>query len=363
MTASAQRSAAPAARWAVVLAGGVGSRFWPLSTPERPKQLLPLVDGEPLIANAVRRMASVADPAHTLVLTNAELRDAVARALPGIPGENVIVEPRPSGTAAALTWAASEIVARERVAGRGANGVMICIHADWAIRDEGAFVASLQQAAALAESKSALVTVGIVPTRPDTGFGYIEPGAAVDGGFRVRRFIEKPDREGAKLLLASGALWNSGIFCWRATDFLNEVRRHTPEIAPALERHAGARGRSREEFFAFVKSISVDVGVLERSANILVVRGDFGWDDVGTWAALRRARAADAAGNVVNGRAHLLESGNNVVHAEAGAVVLYGVDGLVVVSRPGLTLVTTLEKSEDLKKLVESLPAGIKQGT
>ncbi|HUR92019.1 MAG TPA: sugar phosphate nucleotidyltransferase [Gemmatimonadaceae bacterium] len=357
-----RKSGGPATRWAVVLAGGIGSRFWPLSTPDRPKQLLPLVDREPLIANAVRRLAPVAQPVNTLVLTNSELRDAMARALPGIPSENVIAEPRPSGTAAALTWAASEIVARETAAGRSSNGVMICIHADWSIRDDAAFTAALQQAADLAEAKSALVTVGIVPTRPDTGFGYIEPGAAAGAGFRVRRFIEKPDREGAKLLVSSGALWNSGIFCWRAADFLNEVRRHTPEIAPALERHAGARGRSREEFFAFVKSISVDVGVLERSANILVVRGEFGWDDVGTWGALLRARAPDNAGNVAQGRTHLLESTNNVVHAEGGSIVLYGVRDLVVVSRPGLTLVTTVEKSEDLKTLVDSLPAEIKAG-
>lgn len=342
-------------RWAVILAGGVGSRFWPLSTPSRPKQLLPLVDREPLLANAARRMAAVAEPLNTLVLTNAELRESVARIVPGIPAENVIVEPRPSGTAAALAWAASEIVTRDR------DGLMICIHADWAITDEPAFASALDAAAALAESKRALVTVGIVPTRPDTGFGYIEPGAAVDGGFRVRRFIEKPDREGAKLLVSSGALWNSGIFCWRASDYLNEVKRHTPEIAPAVERHAIARGRSREEFFAFVKPISVDVGVLERSANILVMRGDFGWDDVGTWSALRRARAADAAGNVANGPTHLLEARNNVVHAEGGAVVLYGVEDLVVVSRPGLTLVTTVAKSEELKTLVDSLPPAIKE--
>lgn len=342
-------------RWAVVLAGGVGSRFWPLSTPSRPKQLLPLVDQEPLLANAARRMASVAEPANTLVLTSAELRDAVARVLPGIPAGNVIAEPRPSGTAAALAWAASEIVARDQ------DGMMICIHADWAITDHAMFVGTLLAAAGLAESRSALVTVGIVPTRPDTGFGYIEPGEPVDGGFRVKRFIEKPDREDAKLLVASGALWNSGIFCWRASDFLSEVRKHTPEVALSLDQHATARAsRSKDEFFAFVKSVSVDVGVLERSANVLAVRGAFGWDDVGTWGALRRARVPDAAGNVVRGQTHLLESRNNVVHAEGDAVVLYGVDDLVVVSRPGLTLVTTVEKSEDLKKLVDSLPPEIK---
>ncbi len=342
-------------RWAIILAGGVGSRFWPLSTPARPKQLLPLVDRDPLLANAARRMASVAKPANTLVLTNAELRDAVARVLPGIPAENVIAEPRPSGTAAALAWAASEIVARDQ------DGMMICIHADWAITDEAMFVSTLRDAASLAESKNALVTVGIVPTRPDTGFGYIEPGEPVGGGFRVKRFIEKPDCEGAKLLVTSGALWNSGIFCWRASDFLGEVRKHTPEIAPALDQHATARAsRSKDDFFSFVKSISVDVGVLERSANVLAVRGEFGWDDVGTWGALLRARVPDADGNVVRGRTHLLESRNNVVHAEGHTVVLYGVDDLVVVSRPGLTLVTTVDKSETLKKLVDSLPPEIK---
>lgn len=348
-------------RWAVILAGGVGSRFWPLSTPSRPKQLLPLVDREPLLANAVRRMAGVAEPANTLILTNAELRDSVARAVPAIPPENIIAEPRPSGTAAALTWAASEIAKRGSTHGKGEDTVMICVHADWAIADDAMFVRTLRDAAALAEAKTALVTVGIVPTRPDTGFGYIEPGEPVDGGFRVKRFIEKPDREGAKLLVDSGALWNSGIFCWRVSDFLSEVRKHTPEVASALDQHATASStRSREEFFAFVRPVSVDVGVLERSDNVLAVRGEFGWDDVGTWGALRRVRTPDALGNVARGKAHLLESRNNVVHAEGDAVVLYGVSDLVVVSRPGLTLVTTVEKSEELKKLVDSLPPEIK---
>jgi mannose-1-phosphate guanylyltransferase len=201
------------------------------------------------------------------------------------------------------------------------------------------------------------VTVGIVPTRPDTGFGYIEPGEEIEpGARRVARFAEKPDRATAERMVASGHLWNSGIFAWRVGDFLDEVRALTPEVAPALDAAHGDMAR----FFGAVRSVSVDVGVLERSARVLVVPGDFGWDDVGTWAALRRVRAPDSAGNAVSGAVHALDAHGNVVHADGNAVVLYGVDDLVVVTRDGLTLVTTVERSADLKTLIDSLPATLR---
>ncbi|MEO7521200.1 MAG: sugar phosphate nucleotidyltransferase, partial [Gemmatimonas sp.] len=184
-------------RWNVILAGGVGSRFWPLSTPERPKQLLPLISNAPMLSDTIERMSTLAPAARTLVLTNAGLRDAILSMHAGLLPENVIAEPRPAGTCAALAWAARVIASRS-----GADAVMLCVHADWAIADVPGFRATLASAAELAALEHALVTVGIVPSRPDPGFGYIQPGAPLTssiggghtGAFRVARFVEKPDR-------------------------------------------------------------------------------------------------------------------------------------------------------------------------
>jgi mannose-1-phosphate guanylyltransferase len=343
-------------QWAVVLAGGVGSRFWPVSTPDRPKQLLPLTSNEPMLADTLSRLAPLVPLERTLVLTNAGLVDAIAQLAPGLPRENIVAEPRPAGTAAALAWAAN-LIAR-----RGTReDVMISVHADWAIGDPDGFRAALRNAARIAETLHALVTVGVVPVRPDPGFGYIQPGDAIDGeteAKRVARFVEKPDRARAETMLRAGYLWNSGIFVWRAGDFLDEVAALTPEIAP----HLAAHPDDLAAFFGAITSgIAVDVGVMERSARVVVLPGDFGWDDVGTWAALRRVRTCDARGNATSGDVHAVDAANNVVHADGNAVVLYGVHDLVVVSRDGLTLVTTIDRASDLKQLIESLPSRIRE--
>lgn len=340
-------------RWVVILAGGVGSRFWPLSTPERPKQLLPLVNDQPLLINTLARLAEIAPPDRTLILTNASLVPAISAAAPAIPKDNIIAEPKPAGTAAALTWAAREIELRS-----GSDATMICVHADWAIADDAGFRKALVAAERVALEESALVTVGIVPTRADPGFGYIQPGNPSDSGAReVVRFVEKPERARAEWMLHEGYLWNSGIFAWRVGDFLSEVRALTPEVATALRDKAD---QGLAAFFDSVQPISVDNGVLERSRKVRVIPGEFGWDDVGTWAALRRVKPEDATGNVVSGTVHALESSGNVVHAEGNAVVLYGVSDLVVVTRGGLTLVTTADKSADLKTLIDSLPPDLR---
>ncbi len=343
-------------RWAVVLAGGIGSRFWPLSTQERPKQLLPLVGQKPLLVEQLERLGPLVDPEHTLVLTNAALVGAVSKAAPGIPAGNIIAEPKPAGTAAALAWASHAI--RQR---GGKDATMISVHADWAIGNPDGFRKALETAASAAEEHKALVTVGIVPTRPDPGFGYIEPGKSLSPGVRrVTRFVEKPSRERAVEMRDQGYLWNSGIFVWRVGEFLEEVRAHAPEIFLALDKH----GDSPEHFFgAVAKPLSVDHAVLERSTRVLVVSGDFGWDDVGTWGSLHRVRQHDEQGNAVSGSVHALEATNNVVHAEGQHVVLYGVHDLVVIARDGMTVVTTVDASADLKRLVESLPPELKGST
>lgn len=340
-------------RWAVILAGGAGSRFWPLSTPQRPKQLLPLVDDAPLLVNTVRRLAPAVPAERTLVITNASLAETVRSLLPTLPAENVIAEPRAAGTGPALTWAALEIERRD-----AETSVMLCVHADWAIADEGAFRSTLERAARVAEERAALVTVGVVPTRPDPGLGYIQPGEAVDGARRVARFVEKPDRSSAERMVREGFLWNSGIFVWRVKDFLEEVRAHAPEIAEGLRLGASSDLR---RFFAAVRPIAVDYAVMERSARVLVLPGDFGWDDVGTWGALHRVRSLDATSNAVAGAVHVIDARDNVVHADSGTVVLYGVHDLVVVTRPGLTLVTTRDRAADLKTLLEKLPSSVRE--
>ena len=339
-------------RWAVVLAGGIGSRFWPLSTPSRPKQLLPLVTDRPLLEESVERLLPIADASRILILTNASLVQQIAKLLPAIPHENIVAEPKPAGTAAALTWAALEIERRD-----GPDATMLSVHADWAIGDEDAFRDALLRAEKVAIDQRALVTVGVIPSRPETGYGYIEPEEKKATGAPVRRFVEKPNRADAEQFIRAGYLWNSGIFVWRVGDFLAEVSALTPEIAGALE---GEARTNLAKFFSSVRPISVDHGVLERSKKVMVVAADFGWDDIGAWPALRRSRALDEHGNSASGSVHLVDSSNNVVHAENGTVVMYGVSDLVVVAREGITLVTTADKAADLKSLVESLPAELR---
>jgi mannose-1-phosphate guanylyltransferase len=339
----------------VILAGGVGSRFWPVSTANRPKQLLPLASDQPLLRDAIDRMAPLCAPSETLLLTNASLVDAIHALAPEIPAGNLIAEPRPAGTAAALTWAAAHI---ERASGREA--IMMSIHADWAVADPDGFRAALTRAAAIAATTHSLVTVGVVPSRPDPGYGYIRPGEEIpnsSGARRVAEFVEKPDPDRAKTMVREGCLWNSGIFVWRVGDFLDEVRKHCREVAPALENHPDDLNR----FFSAVQNpIAVDVGVLERSNRVAVIPGEFGWDDVGTWVALRRVRQADGAGNVLSGPVHAVHASGNVVHAEGNEVVLYGVSDLVVVTHDGLTLVTTTRHASDLKQLLSALPARVR---
>ncbi|MEX2182570.1 MAG: sugar phosphate nucleotidyltransferase [Gemmatimonadaceae bacterium] len=340
--------------YAVVLAGGVGSRFWPLSTPSRPKQLLPLIGETSMLEDTVRRLEPLVGAAHILVLTSAALVPAIRRLLPRLAADQILEEPRPIGTAGALAWASVEVARRG-----GAEAALLSVHADWAIADEAAFRDTLAATARAAIRERSLATVGIVPTSPNPGLGYIAPGAPAGADARaVERFIEKPDVARAVDLVAAGALWNSGIFAWRAADYLSEAAALTPELSAALA--TVTPSSTAHDFFAAVtQPVSVDVGVLERSRRVIVVAGAFGWDDVGTWGALRRIRTRDAAGNAAHGRTHLVDAHDNVVHAEGSQVVLYGVRDLVVIVREGMTLVTTVERSDDLKALLDALPADV----
>jgi mannose-1-phosphate guanylyltransferase len=230
---------------------------------------------------------------------------------------------------------------------------------------DDAFRHVVREASRVAASNDVLVAVGVRATRGETGFGYVVPGLPLradrplegGGACQVSLFEEKPARPRAEHLMTMGALWNAGIFVWRARVVLQELEEHAVELSGGL---SALENRDHAAFVSRVQPVSIERGLLERSRRVVVVPGEFGWDDVGTWAALRRARELDDTGNGSSGRAHFLDASGNVVHAEESAVVLYGVNGMLVVTLPGITFVTTLERAADLRPLLDSLPADLR---
>ena len=338
-------------RWAVLLAGGSGTRFWPLSTPENPKQLLPLAGSRSSAEDSVERLAGLIPRERTLVVAGAGLAARLRERLE-LPPENVLVEPRAASTAPALIWATWEASRRDR------DAEVLSLHADWAVGDAPAFRSTAGLALAAARRHDRLVTVGIVPSRPETGYGYIVPGTSLDESARtVARFSEKPDAATALDLMAAGALWNSGLFAWTAARLLAEVEAHTPEVSGALPALAAGDVAA---YFEKVVPVSIDVGLLERSRAVAVVRGEFAWDDVGTWQALTRVRPRDPEGNVVVGPAVLHDTHDCVVWSEGDPIVLYGVEEMVVVHANGRILVMPADRAASMKQLLDALPPAIR---
>jgi mannose-1-phosphate guanylyltransferase len=342
--------------WVTILAGGSGTRFWPASTPGRPKQLLALAGEDTLIADTLRRAQGLAPGSRIRILTGSRLVGPFREALGELGPDAFLVEPEARGTGPVLVWAAWSI-ARE-----DPSAVLVSLHADHAIQPPEAFHSLLRDAATVAAAGEALLTVAIPPTRPETGFGYIQPGEAMGragstDAFRVRSFVEKPDLETAERYVSSGYLWNSGIFVWKADLFLQEVTTVAPELGsllPLLD-----EGKV-EAFFQEAPVISVDEAVLERSSRVAFVRATFQWDDVGSWEALARTRPSDGRGNVLLGSAHAVESRGNIAMAEEGSVVLFGVDDLVVVRSGETVLVASRSRTPDLKSLLNALPSNLR---
>ncbi|HWZ27046.1 MAG TPA: sugar phosphate nucleotidyltransferase [Gemmatimonadales bacterium] len=335
--------------WAAILAGGSGTRFWPLSTTERPKQLLPLAGDRPLLAQAVRRLTGLVPPERVLILTGPYLVEQVAAAVPEVPRAQILAEPRAASTAPALVWAAHEIARRDP----GAD--MLSLHADWAVGDDAQFRASAKRAVEVARAHDLLVTVGVKPTRDETGYGYIVPGTRLGKtpAKKVRRFVEKPSPARARILRRSGALWNTGLFAWSTGRFLAEARTHADELRGGWTALAdGDVGK----FFAGVMPVAVDVAVLERTARLAVLAGAFRWDDIGSWDALLRIRKPDARGNIVVGNVTLGDDvRRSVIWTDDEHLAVTGVTDLVVVRANGHTLVIPTGRAERLRALVQRL--------
>lgn len=346
--------------WAIVFAGGIGSRFWPLSTPARPKPLLALVSEQTLIEETVGRLQPTIPPERVLILTSRDIAPAIRSVTKDVPEENVLVEPRPLGTAAALAWGAQELVRRA-----GPSAMCVAIHADLAVDFPQEFRQTLRRAGAYAARESALVSVGVSPSRPETGFGYVLPGPALDldvplsrgGAATTLGYTEKPSEHDAERLIRIGARWHSGILVGAAETILSEMRDHTPEVRDGLD---ALQHGNLPAFVGMVRATSLERGLLERTQRLLVIQGEFGWDDVGTWASLRRARELDDDGNGAVGNVHFVEADCNVVHSERGTVVVYGVSRMLVVTLDGLTFVTSLDRATDLRPLLDALPGSMR---
>ena len=349
-----------AALWAVVFAGGIGSRFWPLSTPARPKPILALLSERTLIEETVGRLQPLIPPERVLILTSRDIAPAIRSVTREIPDENVLVEPRPLGTAAALAWAATELVRR---AGPGA--LCCAVHADLAVAFPEVLRETVRRAAAASAREEALVSIGIRPSRAEPAFGYVHPGLPLDpdrtlatgGVVTTTRYVEKPSPVEAASFVSAGALWHGGILVAPARTVLRQLAEHTPEVAAGLD---ALRGGDVDAFVARVRATSLERGLLERTDRLLVTLGDFGWDDVGTWASLRRARDLDDDGNGAIGDVRFVDAESNVVHAGHGRVVVYGVSKLLVVTVDGLTFVTSLDRAADLNRLLDALPGSMR---
>jgi mannose-1-phosphate guanylyltransferase len=350
--------------YAVIMAGGAGTRFWPLSRRARPKQFLPL-GGEhdvPLIAATARRVAPLAPADRTVVVTSAALATATRDALPELPADNVLLEPIGRNTAPCVAWATSWVARRDPTA------VILVLASDAYIADDAAFRRALETAAQAAVTGS-IVTIGIKPTRPETGYGYLHVGDPTDlaGVFRVRAFVEKPDVERAKGYVAGGQhLWNAGIFVFRADVMLRAIERHLPAVAEATRAFdaAASAGGERDEVarrYPGLPSISLDYGVMEKVEAVSVVPADCGWNDVGSWQAAWELGTKDPHGNVLRGdatRSVVIDARGNMIVAPAGkTVAVLGVDDLVVVDTPDALLVVPRSRAQDVKRAVDELTA------
>ena len=347
--------------YALILAGGSGQRFWPLSRRNRPKQLLRLVSERTLLEEAVARLENFVSTDRILILTNVEQEKAVRDLLKEFPKENIIAEPAKRDTAAAVALGAGWVAARDH------SATMLAFPADHVIADRTAFLATMKTAAAAAEETGALVTIGIKPTWACPGFGYIEQGEAVKlraedkiAVHRVIRFREKPNVDLAESFLRKGNFrWNAGMFVWSVPTVLSEFNRHTLELADFISQVRSSKDLDKvlRERFAKLPRISFDYAIMEKAERVLVVEATFDWDDVGSWQSVARYFKKDEHGNIANHPLTALDSRDNIVFNDGETTIaLLGIHNLIVVRTGDAILICHRHQAEKIKNLVGKLP-------
>ncbi len=346
---------------AVIMAGGSGTRFWPLSRKRVPKQLLNLVGDETMIQQTVNRCDGLIDPSRTWVVTNEEQVSAIREQLPNLPAQNVLVEPAARNTAPCIALAAVHVLKNDP------DACMLVMPADHVISTREDFQQGVATAVELVEKQpDRLALIGVPPTFPSTGFGYIEQAEPIPvssgRAFEVGSFREKPDRSTAQRYLQAGTFfWNCGIFIWKAETILEALRQHEPELIERIEKIASAIGSGHdrqvlEKEFPLCLSISIDYAVLERAQRIAVVQAPFQWDDLGSWQALQRLHGEDENGNTIIALHVGIDTADCVIHSEKNHLIAtIGIKNCVIVHTPDATLVADKNDENAIAKLVEQL--------
>ena len=346
---------------ALIMAGGRGERFWPRSRKNLPKQFLSLTnDGITMMQHTVNRILPLVDINDIYISTNEEYLNIVREQLPNIPKENILCEPVARNTAPCIALAAMHIM------NKNGDALMVVLPSDHLVRHKEMFNYTLKDAFNVAEVNSNLVTLGVVPTAPETGYGYIkfnEKRHSFNGcnAFEVDCFIEKPDLDKAKEYLSSGAyLWNSGMFIWKTSSIISNIKKFLPNIYNGvnnIEKAITSEDYQQvlQKEFAEFESISIDYGILEKATDIFVVPSSFGWDDVGSWLALERINKTDDSKNVVDGNVITIDTKNSIIQAQEKLIATVGIEDLIIVDTKDALLVCNKNDSNKIKKVLENL--------
>ncbi len=341
---------------AVIMAGGRGERFWPKSRNTRPKQFLSLTkDGETMIQKTVKRLLPLVDMEDIFIVTNAAYISLVKEQLPKLPEENILAEPCARNTAPCIAFAAAVIGKKYD------DAVMLVLPSDHLIGYEDIYISTLKKAVAVSEEGKNLVTIGITPTYPETGYGYINFGKEAGNAYEVERFVEKPNLPTAKEYLASGKyLWNSGMFVWKISSIMANLNEFMPEIYEGALRIGEAFGTDSynevlvKEFTAFT-SESIDFGIMEKASNIYTIPGSFGWDDVGSWLAVERINETDDDKNYIEGNVISIGSERATICGGKRLIAAVGVEDIIIVDTDDAVLICSKNSTQDVKKVIAQL--------
>jgi mannose-1-phosphate guanylyltransferase len=345
--------------YVLILAGGVGSRLWPRSRESRPKQFLELISARSMLQETVDRVKPLVPAERIIIMTGESYTAAVQEQLPEVPPENVIGEPAVRGTASAIGYGAAVIAHRDPAA------TMFSLHADHYMRDVAGFRRALRASAQVA-GEGFLVTLGIAPASPETGYGYIERGERLGefenhAAYRVVRFTEKPDEAKARAFVESGRYyWNSGLFTWQVSTILEAFATHMPDTYQKLQVLASAIGTDQEQetlaqVWPTLENETIDYGIMERAERVAVVPADFGWSDVGTWSTLYDLMNADRDGNVVTGDYVGVDTKGSYIHSDGRLIATVGVESLIVVDTEDALLICPRDRAQDVKAIVDRL--------